>query len=120
MSSETKQTKMPPTGTSEAAHDWKPFSTKNLETEHLKGEITYLWEQLEECREIIEQLSTHEVKDYIFIHPLDLYELMEKCTHSYTIKSIEKGGDIITIKGQKYKQTPNIPAKNPIVNKSFK
>ena len=85
------------------------------EIEFYKKELDYYQKQLVECREIIEQLFTHKVKDYIFIHPFDVYDLMNK----YTVVDIIKRddchgleGNVLTIKDKKYKQTANIPARN--------
>ena len=83
------------------------------EIEFYKKELDYYQKQLVECREIIEQLFTHKVKDYIFIHPFDLFELID---NEISLLDLTKGGDfkdqILTIKGKKYKETINIPARN--------
>lgn len=100
-----------------------PNSAESLmyENKYLKEENEYFKNQIAELRDIINHLFFNYPTDFEYIHPFDLCELIENSQTTVdmikrgeSIESIEvntKDHSFFTIDGQKYKQTPNMPAK---------
>jgi hypothetical protein len=84
-------------------------------------EITRLEQQLAEAKEIIKQLSG-EPGEFIYIHPFDLYELLNSFVIPVSLNVDQDMKDIghIEINGKKYKQSTSIPAKSEKAKEHFK
>ena len=82
------------------------------EIQHYQKELAWAKSQIEEYKEIVKQLSG-EPGEFIYIHPFDLYELINSFVIPTLLNVNEemKDNGFIEINGKKYKQSVLIPAK---------
>ena len=89
------------------------FNWADPVTDQYKKEADYWKSQTEEAKEIIKQLSG-EPGEFIYIHPFDLYELLNSFVIpvSLNVDSEMKDAGFIEINGKKYKQSVLMPIKS--------
>jgi len=93
-----------------------PETVKKM-VEIQKKEIDYFKGLVKEYEAVVKQLSGQK-GEYTYIHPFDMYEIMNDpdCDYVYTIfeKDFhpETGQQVIHCNGKKYIQTTCIPARN--------
>ena len=79
---------------------------------NMQSELDYYKDQCKELHEIVDQLNGKPPKDYEYIHPYDLADLLNNTSYSELV-DIYKSNNIIKFakSGKIYKQSSNMPAK---------
>lgn len=91
---------------------FNPFLAR--EVEHLQKEYEYYHKLADEQREIIEQLTgTGQPKGYVYMHPFDVAECMQRADAMVNVYLRGKDNDLeqcVILGGRKIRQSANIPA----------